>query len=468
MLYQDAKQQLAGSTRRRRLTGFRLRLGAALRHERFQIALALIAGVPIFLAYLWRTLFSPIVAPGTDPVDFFEDYVATGRLVATGQDPYSECLSRACWKGLTNAWSVYPPVVSWLSQPLWRLDHALIGAGALLVAQVCVVVFVVVTVRALRIRDWRAILILTIAVCSFPPLVDQVVQRNVEVILLAVSGIWFAAWVAGDRWSGGLALGFGVAIKLVQAPLLLLSVWGGRFRTAAAAGATVVVLWAVAAPQYLPEYLLRVVPQLNAGTGYAMDIAPIGTIARLFHPASLFAGQASGIDMKVRLIAMGITLAVGLTTVLAIRSPARDARGRALEAALVVAATPLMVTVVRPGHLLLLLLPMMVVGTVAWRERRPLIGWLLGISWVLMGPAYLWYTNLIAAGFVGFFVRPGEEIAITGAALLWLACVLALVGDRLSQARSHETVPVASAGTVDGIVNGSSLGATVAGGAGRT
>lgn len=41
---------------------------------------------------------------------------------------------------------------------------------------------------------------------------------------------------------GGFALGFGVAVKPVQAPLLLLSVWGRRFKTAGAAAFTVVVL----------------------------------------------------------------------------------------------------------------------------------------------------------------------------------------------------------------------------------
>lgn len=426
MLYESNHRPHVAWAEQRGWMGFGLRLQAALANRRFQSVLALVAGGPILLSYLWRTLLSPIIAPGTDPVDFFEDYVPTGRLLATGQNPYSECMSRACWKGLTNAWSVYPPVVSWLSQPLWPLDHALLGAGALLVAQVCVVLFVGLMVRTLAIRDWRAILVAAVAVCSFPPLVDQVVQRNIEVILLAVSAIWFAGWVAGDRWWGGIALGLGVAVKLVQAPLFLLTVWGRRMRTAVAATVVAVVLWAVAAPQYLPEYLFRVVPQLNAGTGYAMDIAPIGTIARLLHPTSLFGGQPSGVDATVRTIALGVTLIVTIATVLAIRSPAHDARGRALEAAAVVAATPLVITVVRPGHLLLLLLPVLVVGAVAWRERRALLGVTVLVSWVLMGPAYLWYTNLVALGFRGAFVRPGEEMAIIGAALLWLACLVAL------------------------------------------
>ena len=50
----------------------------------------------------------------------------------------------------------------------------------------------------------------------------------------------------------------------------------------------VAVLWLIGSPQYLPEYFLKVVPDLNTGTGYAMDIAPVGAVARLLHPASIY------------------------------------------------------------------------------------------------------------------------------------------------------------------------------------
>ncbi|HKC18909.1 MAG TPA: hypothetical protein VKE27_04695, partial [Candidatus Dormibacteraeota bacterium] len=114
-----------------------------------------------------------------------------------------------------------------------------------------------------------------------------------------------------------------------------------------------------------------------------------------------------------------------------------------------VAAMPLVVTVVRPGHLLLLLLPMTIIATVAWRERRAVFGWAVVCSWVLMGPAYLWYTNLVAAGFVGFFVRPGEEVAIIGATLLWLTCVMALLSVRAHRVTSLEgTLSTAAHGEV--------------------
>lgn len=358
-------------------------------------------------------------------MDFFEDYVPTGAMVASGLDPYSQCHSRACWIGLTNAWSVYPPVVSWLSQPLAKVDPAVLGAAALLAAQACVVLFLWTFARAVHVPTRRHFGVLGLAVISFPPLIDQVVQRNIEVLLLAVSGVWLLGWVAGDRWWAGAALGVGLALKLVQAPLLALGVWGRRRLATIAAVAVVGVLWVIGSPQYLPEYLLRVVPQLNTGTGYAMDIAPLGAIARLLHPASIY-GVEQGVDLTVRLIGGAVTVAVLLVTVLALWAPRPDRSLRALEAAAVVAATPLMVTVVRPGHMLLLLLPILVLATFAFRERVAWLGVALAISWLLMGPAYLWYTNLFAAGLRGPLMAAGEEIALLGMVILWLASVRAL------------------------------------------
>jgi hypothetical protein len=383
--------------------------------------------VPIVLLYLWRTLIGPIVSPGSEPVDFFEVYVPTGAMVAAGQDPYSQCHGRACWLGLTQAWTDYPPVVSWLTQPLAHLDPVLLGAVALVVAQACVVIFLWTFARAVDVPNWRQFGLLVIAVIAFPPLIDQIVQRNIEVLLLGLSGVWLLGWVAGDRWWGGAVLGLGMALKLVQAPLLALGAWGRRWIMTGVAVVVFVVLWTVGSPQFLPEYLFKVIPEVNTGTGYAMDIAPLGTVARFLHPASIY-GVEQGVDLTVRAISAVISFTVFIVTILALWTPRQDRGGRALEAAAVVAATPLIVTVVRPGHMLLLLLPILVLAAFAFRERLVWLGAALVLSWTLMGPAYLWYTNLFAVGFRGPAMQLGEEIALLGMVILWLASVRMLRG----------------------------------------
>jgi hypothetical protein len=408
------------------------RLRLALLNRRFRSLLLVLAIVPTAVLYLWQTLFRPIVLPGNAPIDFFEDYVASAKLLASGVDPYSPCLSRACWTDLANAWSLYPPVVSWLSLPLVNLDRAITGAVALIAAQLCVAIFIWVMVRALRIRDWQAIALWVLAAITFAPLMGEVVARNLQVLMLAFSAIWFAGWLAGDRWWGGVALGTGLALKPVQAPLLLLSIWFRRPWTAIAAVLSLGILWLLGAPQYLGEYLFRIVPGLNTGTGFAMNVSPVGAVARLFHPGSMY-GNSTGIDTPVRVVGYAIAIAVTLVTAIVLRAPRKDRDGRALEAAVVVAATPLVVAVVRPGHLLLLLLPMMVLGTIALRRADFRLGIAVAVSWVLIGPVYLWLSNLLAAGVGAQFLRPGAETALAGAVLLWLAALHTLRRHRVAE-----------------------------------
>jgi hypothetical protein len=94
--------------------------------------------------------------------------------------------------------------------------------------------------------------------------------------------------------------------------------------------------------------------------------------------------------------------------------------------------------VVRPGHLILLLLPMMVLGTIALRSADWRLGVAVAVSWVLVGPVYLWMSNLLAAGIGAQFLRPGAETALAGAVLLWLAALQTL-------RRHHAPAPVSSA-----------------------
>jgi hypothetical protein len=402
-----------------------------------------LAGTAIGVQYAWQTLVVPAFYPGTRPVDFFEDYVGSAQLMMSGIDPYSACQTRACWADLANTASVYPPVVTWLSLPLAHLDRTISGDAALVVMQICVAIFLFTLVSALQVRDRQAIVAVALVAIAFPPLIGEVFERNLDVPLLALSGIWFWGWVLGDRWWSGAALGVGVALKLIQVPSLLLGIWCRRWVTTVTALLTFAILWAVGAPQYLLEFITRVVPGFNTGTGFAMDVAPVATLARLFHPGSMY-GFGSGVDLTIRLIAYAIAAAVGLFTALSVGSPRSDRKGRALEAATVVAATPLVLAVVRPGHLLLLMLPVAVVGTLAIRRRDwPSVA-LVATSWTLMGPVYLAFSNLLAAGIGLPWTRAGEETALAGVAVLWVVSLRALRSHRASTLPEEPTLAAAT------------------------
>ena len=422
------------------------RLALAISRRRFRWLLVGTSGTAIGIQYVWQTLITPAFFPGSAPVDFIEDYVGSAQLMLSGIDPYSACHTRACWADLANTASVYPPVVTWLSLPLAHIDKTVSGDAALIAMQIFVVVFLFTIASALHVRDRQAILALAIVTIAFPPLIGEIVKRNLEVLLLALSGIWFWGYVLGDRWWSGAALGIGLALKLVQAPLLFLGLWCRRWVTTIAALVAFAVLWAIGAPQYLPEFITRVLPGFNTGTGFAMDVAPVATLARLFHPGSMY-GYGSGVDLTVRLLGYVIAGTVVLFTVLTVASARSDRDGRALEAAAVVAATPLVLAVVRPGHLLLLLLPIAVLVIVGVRNQDWLSVGLVVAAWALMGPVYLAASNVLAAGIGLPWTRIGEESAVAGAVILWAVSMRVLRAQRALTLRTEPASLPATTGS---------------------
>lgn len=401
------------------------RLALAMANRRFRGFVLLISAVPIALAYGWASFLRPLVFPGHDTPDLFYVYLYSAGKLAAGHDPYSTCLSIACWNDLTTAGSPYPPVVSWLFVPFVHLDHGLVAAAGLVAAQACVALFLWTTLRGLDLKGWQPATVAAIAVITFPPLMGELVNRNLEVLMLALSGVWFLGYLAGDRWWGGAAAGAAVALKLVQAPMFLLGVWRRRVRMSLAGGLTSAALWLIGAPQYLIEYLVKVAPGLDTGTGFAMNVAPIATIARVLHPGSMY-GYGTGVDTGIRVAAYVIAAGVVVLTLVALGPPRSDRAGRALEAAAVVSASPLVIAIVRPGHLILLLLPCLVLGTTAIRARDwPGLAAVVA-SWALMGPVYLWSTQLLAVGAGLPYTRVGAETALLGAVVLWLGSLRAL------------------------------------------
>lgn len=401
------------------------RLLLTLTNRRFRSLLLVIAGVPLVAAYAWQSFLRPLLFPGADTPDLVYVYLYSAGKLASGLDPYSTCLSKVCWTDLTSAGSPYPPVVSWLFVPFVHLNLALVAAAGLVVAQLCIVVFLWSTVRGLGIRDWQAVALATLAVLTFPPLIGEIVNRNLQVVLLALSGVWFMGFIAGDRWWSGAAVGAAMALKVIQAPMFLLGLWRRQVRASVAAVVTLGLLWLVGAPQYLLEYLLKVAPGLDTGTGFAMNVAPIATIARLLHPGSMY-GNGTGIDTVVRIVGYAIVGTVVGLTARALRTRRNDRDGLALECAAVVAATPLVLSIVRPGHLVLLLLPVVVLGTIALRQRDWLQVTAVGVGWALMGPIYLWFSNVLAIGAGLPWSRAGAETAVLGAVVVWLASLQAL------------------------------------------
>ena len=401
-------------------------------NRRFRTLLLAIAAPPVAALYVWRTLILPTLA-GALPADFSANYMAAAARIASGHDPYDLCAIQGCSSTgaftplpLAGAQYVTPLPVAWMLQPLVGVDPHVQLAIVIGVLQIAVVVFLWSTLRAVGVTDWQLALLLVLVVIGFEPVVGNFDEGQVNLVLLALSGVWLMAWVAGDRWWGGAALGAAVAIKLLQAPLGLLLLWGRRWRMVVAAAVAGGVLWLLAVPQYLPEYLFKVAPVLAGGTGLFENHSPGGTVARLLDPGT-FLGAVRDTSPATRVITTAIALVALAITFWVLRRPSGEPTGRALEAAAVVAVGPLVASYSWGTHLVLLLLPMLVLTVWAVRRRDWMVLGLVALGWALIGPGHNWFQLLLVSGYSNLVVlRLMAEFGVVGITAIWLASLVAI------------------------------------------
>jgi hypothetical protein len=398
-----------------------------LANRRFSGLLAIWAGIPITLLYVWQAVVQPL-AFGAYLGDFQESYMRAAGRLATGQDPYDLCQTMGCLEP-TGPQYVTPLPLAWLLQPAVGVDGHVLAAAAVVLLNASLVVFLFCVLRALQVRDWQLAALLVLAALAFEPTTANIVEGQINLVLLALSGVWLLAWVAG-RWWGGAALGFAVALKLIQAPVGLLVVWARRWSMLAAAAVAGLGLWLMAAPQYLLEYVFKVVPAISAGTGFFENHSPGGTIARLLEPDTFF-GAARGAPLAARIITALIAIAALVVTFAVLRRPSSGPTGRALEAAAAVAVTPIVASYSWGTHLVLLLLPMLVL--VAWAVRRgdwAVLG-LVALGWALIGPGHHAFQVLLVSGYSNLVVlRLLAELGVIGIAAIWIASLLAVRRER--------------------------------------
>ena len=408
-----------------------------LENRRFRTALLAITAVPIAAVYLWRTLALPILE-GSLPADFSANYMAAAARIASGHDPYDLCVIQGCAPSpgtftplpLAGAQYVTPLPVAWMLQPLVGADAHLQLAVVIGLLQVALVVFLWTTMRAVGVADWQVALLLVLVAIAFEPVVGNFDEGQVNLVLLGLSGIWLLAWVAGDKWWGGAAVGIAVAIKLLQAPLGLLLVWGRRWKMALAAALAGAALWLLAVPQYLPEYLFKIAPVLAGGTGLFENHSPGGTVARLFDPGT-FLGAVRDTSPAARVVTTLIAFVALAVTFWMLRSPRSDRTGRALEATAMVSVGPLVASYSWGTHLVLLLLPMFVLITWALPRRDWTVLTLVAAGWALIGPGHNWFQILLVSGFANMTVlRVMAEFGVVGITSIWIASLLALQRQR--------------------------------------
>jgi len=406
----------------------------ALANRRFRGLLLIWTGTPLAVAYLWFGALQPLVF-GIYLGDFQESYLRAASRLAAGRNPYDLCQSMGCVEP-TGPQYVMPPLLAWLLQGAVGADGRVISIAVVVVLNLSLAAFLFCVLRALNVDDWQLAALLVLISLSFEPVIGNVEEGQVNLVLLALAGVWLWAWVAG-RWWGGIALGAAVAVKLIQAPVGLLVLWARRWPMLGAAAVTGLGLWVVAAPQYLLEYLFKVLPAISAGTGFFENHSPGGTVTRLIQPDTFF-GAVRGSPPAARVITVAIAIIALALTAAVLRSPAAGVSGRALEAAAIVAVTPVVASYSWGTHLVLLLLPMLVL--IAWGVRRHdwVVLGLVATGWLLIGPGHKWFQTLLVSGYSNVVVlRLMAEFGVVGITCVWIASLLALRRDQSSGAISR-------------------------------
>jgi hypothetical protein len=404
-----------------------MRLESTLDNRTFRSLLLVLSGVPIGLVYLWQALVQPL-AFGAYLGDFQESYMRAARRLAQGSDPYDLCRTMGCLEP-TGPQYVMPPPLAWLLQPLIAVDSHVITVAAILVLNASLFVFLFCALRALRVDDWQLAALLLLVTISFEPVIGNVEEGQINLVLLALSGAWLWGWVAG-RWWGGAAMGMAVAVKMIQAPVGLLILWGRRWSMLAAAIVAGLGLWLLAAPQYLLEYLFSVLPSVSAGTGLFENHSPGGTITRLVAPDT-FLGVERGSPTAARVITLAIAVLALVITFAVLRTPAASVSGRALEAAAVVAVTPIVTSYSWGTHLVLLLVPILVLVTWGVRRRDWTVLGIVAAGYLLIGPGHNRMQTLLVSGYSDLFVlRLLAELGVLGVLAVWIASLLAVRRER--------------------------------------
>ncbi|MFI5282128.1 MAG: glycosyltransferase family 87 protein [Candidatus Dormibacterales bacterium] len=398
----------------------------ALNDRRFRWLLLAWVGVPVAVLYVWTDIVEPL-AFNTYLGDFQESYMRAAARIAGGLDPYDLCQKLGCSEP-TGPQYVMPPLLAWLLQPLVGVSSHALGAAVIIALNLSLALFIWSALCALKIRDPQLAVLLVLVALTFA--VDgNVAEGQVNLVLLALSGLWLVAWV-GEEWWGGIALGAAVALKLIQAPVGVLVLMRRRWGMLAAAAATGAALWLLAAPQDLFEYLTQVAPAISAGTGIYENQSPGGTITRLLEPDT-FTGAVRGSPTTARVLTLVIALAALAVTLWVLRSPVPGVAGRSLEAAAIVAVTPMLTTYSWGTHLVLLQVPLLVL--IAWGVRRG--DWtvlaLVAAGYLLIGPGHHWFQTVLVSGYSNIVVlRLMAEFGVTGVIAIWIASLIAIRRDR--------------------------------------
>jgi hypothetical protein len=321
--------------------------------------LAYVLGIAplVLLAAISIVTFVDGLEPGSVGFDFRGAYLRAAEEIARGESPYPPVEG---FELASHSAYVYPPLLAFALLPLTILPPG-VAAGF---AVVGVALLLVGALAILGVRDWRCYA----AAFLWAPTVNALHMGSSSALLVVAAAL---AWrYRTATWQPALAIGLGVATKLILWPLLVWTLATRRLRTtvlaAFVAGGVTLVLWAALGFDGLLRYpaMLRRLAALEAEESYSL--------------VGAFAGLGAGGPLA-RALALVVASAVLVLCVLYARR-GDEARSFALALAAGLAFSP----IVWLHYFVLLLVPLAIA-----RPRFSAV-WLL--------PLLLWLTPLNGNG----------------------------------------------------------------------
>lgn len=311
----------------------------------------------VLLAAISVVTFVDGLDPGSVGFDFRGAYLRAAEEIVRGDSPYPPVEG---FELASHSAYVYPPLLAFALVPLTVLPAGV--AAGLAVAGVALLL--IGTLAVLGVRDWRCYA----AAFLWAPTVNALHMGSSSALLALAAAL---AWrYRAATWQPALAIGLGVATKLILWPLLVWTLATRRFRTTVfatvVAGGVTLVLWAALGFDGLLRYpaMLRRLAALEAGDSYSL--------------VGAFAGLGAG-DALARALALVVASAILVMCVVYARRD-EEARSFALALAAGLAFSP----IVWLHYFVLLLVPL----AIARPRFSPV--WLL--------PLLLWLTPLNGNG----------------------------------------------------------------------
>lgn len=351
----------------------------------------------VFLIY-WegRGLVQVLCPPSATPRDFFQEW-ASARNVWNDLPVYSSqeetiplYLGTAAEHGSHFvAINAHPPVSVLLGLPLSVFNYRAAHLTWNLLSLLALVGSVAIIARTLRVAGWMQCAILVAYLVLSGPLRVQLFHGQLNlVLLLLVTGVWWADRSGHAKWAGAL-LGLATAIKFLPGLLFL---YFALRRQWSALGAGIVSLLAsfavglaVLGPGAFQDYAESALPQVGEFRSDWLNCSIPGLCHKLFNPGT----KGSRVEPIVHapivaysLIALGSTVILGALAAAIVRARSRSQCDAVFGLTLV--AMLLVSPIAWDHYFLLLLLPL----AFLW-QRLPRNGLYLGMLLVVVAVMWL-------------------------------------------------------------------------------